>query len=115
GAKGDTSDSVARSEPSDRPAGSSTPPPPAGRPNSASAPKQPEPARAGRSDREGAQMDTEVPLHEQGEVAQAFLRGLLEHLNAPADVAIRPVDEDTIEVAVTGADLGVLIGPKGST
>lgn len=60
-------------------------------------------------------MDHDVPLQEQAEVAQAFLQGLLEQLAAPAQVVIRPVDEDTIEVAVTGDDLGLLIGPKGAT
>ena len=60
-------------------------------------------------------MDHDVPLQEQAEVAQSFLRGLLEQLAAPADVDVRPIDEDTIEVAVLGDDLGVLIGPKGAT
>lgn len=113
--KGDKPDAPARSDPAERSGGPSPVPPPAGRPSAGTTPKQAEPARAGRSDGEGAEMETEVPLQEQGEVAQAFLRGLLEHLNAPADVSLRPVDDETIEVAVTGNDLGMLIGPKGST
>lgn len=71
--------------------------------------------KAPLTDDEGVEMDHDVPLQEQAEVAQAFLQGLLEQLAAPAQVVIRPVDEDTIEVAVTGDDLGLLIGPKGAT
>ena len=60
-------------------------------------------------------MDEDVPMEEQGEVARGFLVGLLERIGADAAVGIREIDEDTIEMAVTGDDLGTLIGPKGAT
>ena len=60
-------------------------------------------------------VDQDVALEEQGEVAATFLRGLLDEFGADADVAMRSIDEDTIELAVTGGDLGLLIGPKGTT
>ena len=62
--------------------------------------------------------DTEqqdVPLAEQGEVAAGFVRGVLERFGAPdASVTTHDVDEDTLEVRVEGADLGLLIGQKGA-
>jgi spoIIIJ-associated protein len=60
-------------------------------------------------------VDEDVPLAEQGEVGRQFLAGLLDELGARGDVAVVEVDEDTIELAVTGEDLGTLIGPKGTT
>jgi spoIIIJ-associated protein len=59
--------------------------------------------------------DQDVPLTEQASIAEEFLNGLLTELGAPANVARREIDEDTVEVAVTGDDLGLLIGPKGAT
>jgi spoIIIJ-associated protein len=89
-------------------------------------PRAERPRRASREDRdqrdapkrprqEGAEVDEDVPLAEQGEVARRFLTGLLAEMDARADVALVEVDEDTIELAVTGEDLGTLIGPKGAT
>ena len=59
---------------------------------------------------------TEAPtLAEEAEAAKEFLVGLLDALDADATVSSRIVEEETIEVAVTGGDLGLLIGPKGQT
>ena len=60
-------------------------------------------------------MDDDVPLGEQAEVARRFLDGLLASFGATGEVAVREVDEDTVELGVTGRDLGLLIGPSGST
>ena len=78
-------------------------------------------------------MDQDVPLTEQadvasdflvgllgsfraqGEVAREFLDGLLAEFGASGAVGVNEIDEDTVEVAVTGDDLGLLIGPSGST
>ena len=57
----------------------------------------------------------DVPLERQAEVAKGFLEGLVAEFGHQAAVAVHPVDEDTIEVRVTGDDLGLLIGPKGQT
>lgn len=59
--------------------------------------------------------DQDVPLTEQAGIAEEFLTGLLGELGAQGRVGTRPIDEDTVEVAVTGDDLGLLIGPKGTT
>lgn len=49
-----------------------------------------------------------------GEQARQFLLGLAGALGSTADVAVK-VDGDDIELDVTGDDLGLLIGPRGST
>jgi spoIIIJ-associated protein len=64
---------------------------------------------------QGATMEEDVPLSEQADTGRAFLEGLLSSFGVEADVDIRTVDEDTVELAVTGDDLGLLIGPGGST
>lgn len=55
-----------------------------------------------------------MTLEEQGEVAREFLEGLLGELGFTASVQTRVIDDETIEVAATGEDLGLLVGPKGS-
>ena len=60
-------------------------------------------------------MTNDVVMAEQGDVARQFLVGFLEAFEADAQVGVSDIDEDTIEVAVTGDDLGLLIGPKGAT
>jgi spoIIIJ-associated protein len=81
------------------------------------APSPPRQAPAPRADLkpEGAKMDQDVPLSEQAEVATDFLEGLLAAFRAEGEVAVHEVDDETVELAITGADLGLLIGPSGST
>jgi spoIIIJ-associated protein len=91
----------------------------------ASAGPTPSPVRAAKTtksrqqqEKRGASMSetgVDVPVLEQGEVAAEFLRGLVDRFGMTATVAVRPVDDDTAEIAVTGEDLGLLIGPKGAT
>jgi spoIIIJ-associated protein len=56
-----------------------------------------------------------MTLEEQGEVGREFLSGLLSEYGIEASVETRVIDEDTIEIAADGEDLGVLVGPRGST
>ena len=56
-----------------------------------------------------------MTLEEQGEVARSFLAGLLAEFGLQATVETRLLDEDTVEVAAQGDDLGLLVGPRGST
>ena len=56
-----------------------------------------------------------VTLEEQAAVAKEFLEGLLSTMELSASVEIRVIDDETVELAVDGADLGMLVGPKGST
>ncbi|MHB8437737.1 MAG: RNA-binding cell elongation regulator Jag/EloR [Acidimicrobiales bacterium] len=57
----------------------------------------------------------EVALEDQGQWAKEFIDGLMREMGLSAAVSWRVVDEDTAEVAVDGAELGMLIGPGGAT
>lgn len=83
------------------------------------------PRPSARAPRQAEQGDNEVKetedmaegmtLEEQGEVGRAFLAGLLSEYGMEALVECRLLDEDTVEIAATGDDLGILVGPRGST
>lgn len=64
---------------------------------------------------EGEEAGMEVALEEQGRVAQAFLTGVVEEMGLQAAVDVQPRDEETVEVVLSGEDLGVLIGSRGAT
>lgn len=55
------------------------------------------------------------PDIDAGELAEEFIEGLLGQFGAKFELERRDIDEDTVEIAVTGDDLGVLIGPRGQT
>lgn len=57
----------------------------------------------------------DATLEEQAELARSFVAGLVDRFGTGAMVDVRLIDDDTVEVDVTGPDLGLLIGPKGST
>lgn len=58
----------------------------------------------------------EITIERQAEVGQAFLEGLLKAFGLDAKVNRRELDEDTVELSVTGGEgLGLLVGPRGST
>jgi spoIIIJ-associated protein len=56
-----------------------------------------------------------MTLEEQGEVGRSFLVGLLGEYGLEATVETRTIDEETIEIAAKGEELGLLVGPRGST
>lgn len=60
-------------------------------------------------------MTEDLSLAEQGEVARQFVVGLLERFGTDGDVSVADLGDGTLEVRVEGADLGLLIGPKGQT
>lgn len=58
----------------------------------------------------------ELTIDQQADVVAGFLRGLADRFGAAgSETAIERVDEDTVEIRLTGGDLGLLIGPKGQT
>jgi spoIIIJ-associated protein len=65
--------------------------------------------------KETAEMAEGMTLEEQGEVGRAFVTGLLGELNMDGSVECRILDEETVEIAAVGEDLGMLVGPRGST
>ena len=58
---------------------------------------------------------TEMDLDSQAANVRSFLEGLVDAFDAKAEVIVAAVDDDTLEAKVNGADLGLLIGPKGQT
>ena len=81
--------------------------------------RQPSQAKAPRSTegKETVDMAEGMTLEEQGEIGRTFLAGLLAEYGVEATVESRILDEDTVEIAATGEDkdLGLLVGPRGST
>lgn len=60
-------------------------------------------------------MDRDVSVEEQGEIVARFLSGLAGAFGYDAEATTTKVDDETLEVALAGDHLGLLIGPKGQT
>jgi spoIIIJ-associated protein len=59
-----------------------------------------------------------ISLAEQGSIAKEFLVGLLASMNMSAEVTVKELDEETVELSVNAdppTELGVLVGPRGTT
>jgi spoIIIJ-associated protein len=77
--------------------------------------RAPAPPPAKATEGETTTMTEDLTVAEQGEEARQFVVGLLSAFGLEASVAVQEVDDETVEVSVTGEDLGLLIGPKGQT
>jgi spoIIIJ-associated protein len=75
----------------------------------------PKNSQRNKEPKETVDMAEGMTLEEQGEVGRAFLAGLLTEYGVSASVEMRLLDEETVEVAAVGEDLGLLVGPRGST
>lgn len=71
--------------------------------------------RTDRTDDEESIEMSDTELAAQGEVAREFLLDLLDAFGLEGEVTATPAEEGAVELAVTGSDLGLLIGPKGQT
>lgn len=82
---------------------------------------QPAAKAAPRSEKSPMKEDTMaegITLAEQGKIAKEFLEGLLASMGIAAEVTVRELDEETVELAVDATpptELGVLVGPRGTT
>jgi spoIIIJ-associated protein len=59
-----------------------------------------------------------ISLAEQGSIAKEFLEGLLTSMNIKAEVSVKELDTETVEVTVNAnppTELGILVGPRGTT
>ena len=59
-----------------------------------------------------------ISLAEQGNIAKEFLAGLLVAMDITAEVSVREIDAETVELAINAdppTALGVLVGPRGTT
>jgi spoIIIJ-associated protein len=64
---------------------------------------------------QGAEMTSDAPEVDGAEVAETFVRGLFDTFGSTYRVERRQVDDETVEIAVEGEDLGLLIGQRGQT
>jgi spoIIIJ-associated protein len=69
----------------------------------------------GKVTKETVEMAEGMTLEEQGEAGRVFLVGLLSEYGMEGSVETRLLDEETVEIAAMGDDLGMLVGPRGST
>ncbi|MCD9624451.1 RNA-binding cell elongation regulator Jag/EloR [Rhabdothermincola salaria] len=59
--------------------------------------------------------DRDVDIDTHTTIVTDFVTGLVDAFGAEGTVAAEKVDDDNVEVRVTGSDLGLLVGPKGAT
>jgi spoIIIJ-associated protein len=62
-----------------------------------------------------AASDADVDLETHTAIVTDFLTGLVGAFGLEGTIEVESIDEDTNEVRVQGADLGLLVGPKGNT
>jgi len=60
-------------------------------------------------------MEHSLSLEQQGEAARQFVDGLIHEFGLDAEVTVTKIDDDTVQAAAAGDDLGLLVGPRGST
>jgi spoIIIJ-associated protein len=83
--------------------------------------KQNEGKKAPRREQDSSKensMAESISLQDQGIIAKEFMVGLLASMNIAAEVTTREIDPETIEIAVNAnppTELGVLVGPRGTT
>lgn len=89
----------------------------AGAPAGASAPRRQPDFDDREQTPDGATGDTmsDISLDEQEPSALDFVQGLVDAFGVDAEVRAEPVDDEHLEIAVTGDDLGLLVGPRGAT
>jgi spoIIIJ-associated protein len=64
----------------------------------------------------GAPTMSDIPLDTQEPTAVDFVQGLVRAFGADAEVSARhDEDDDALEINVEGEDLGLLVGPRGTT
>lgn len=94
-------------------AGASRPEPSSPTPSAGASPRKRARRRPQTNEQESTMSETEIA--EQGEVVRGFLVDLLDAFDLDGEVTATPAEEGAVELAVTGDDLGLLIGPKGAT
>jgi spoIIIJ-associated protein len=67
-----------------------------------------------QTDEEHRVDEADISIEDQAAAAEDFTRGLIDAFDVDATVTMR-IDDDTVLVDVTGPELGLLVGPKGTT
>ena len=87
-----------------------------GRPGGASPAPRPERRPKPVADKGEAMYDADEPAGDAGDVGEEFLTGLIAAFGVQGTVTRNSLDDgDTLELAVEGQDVGMLIGPRGAT
>jgi spoIIIJ-associated protein len=60
-------------------------------------------------------MEESLTLEQQGQAASEFVAGLVREFGLDAEVGYTEIDEETVQIAAVGDDLGLLVGPRGAT
>jgi spoIIIJ-associated protein len=60
-------------------------------------------------------VEESLTIEQQGEAGKEFVEGLIREFGLQAEVEFREIDDETVEVAAHGDDLGLLVGPRGAT
>ena len=106
-----------RSERSERPAKSEQSDKPRAPRNESRPPRTAQPKTSNKPSKEDT-MAEGITLAEQADIAKKFLTGLLEAMELTAEVSVREIDAETVELAINAnpaSELGILVGPRGTT
>lgn len=72
--------------------------------------------RSRRGGKQGSTNDmSDITLDSQEPTAVSFVTGLVEAFGATATISSERVDDEALEIHVDGEDLGLLVGPRGTT
>jgi len=85
--------------------------------NESRPPRTAQPKTSNKPSREDT-MAEGITLAEQANIAKTFLIGLLEAMELTAEVSVREIDAETVELAINAnpaSELGILVGPRGTT
>jgi len=82
---------------------------------SSSTPSPDASSAAPRPAKDAPMSDDDVSVDEQAAIIREFVEGLLDAYGLEGEIASTKVDDETIEIQVSGSELGLLIGPKGQT
>jgi spoIIIJ-associated protein len=93
---------------------------PSGRPPKSRAPRPTAdpaatPSDETRTTKDAPMTNDDVSVDEQATIISEFLEGLLDAYGLDGELSSTKIDDETIEIQVSGSDLGLLIGPKGQT
>lgn len=121
----DNGPATAGEAPAPAPTSADAPPPPAprggtggGGGRSANGGSRPRNDRRNKpaTDKGEAMYDAQEPVGDAAEVGEEFLSGLISAFGVQGSVTRNVLDDgDTLELAVSGDDVGMLIGPRGAT
>ena len=106
-----------RSDRPDRPAKSEQSEKPRAPRNESRPPRTAQPKTSNKPSKEDT-MAEGITLAEQADIAKKFLTGLLEAMELTAEVSVREIDAETVELAINAnpaSELGILVGPRGTT